>query len=46
MEKSFEPKKFESEIYKNWMEKGYFKADENSTKKPFTILMTPPNISS
>ena len=46
MEKSFEPKKFESEIYKNWMEKGYFKADENSTKKPFTIVMPPPNITS
>lgn len=46
MEKSFEPKKFESDIYKNWMEKGYFKADENSTKKPFTIVMPPPNITS
>ncbi len=46
MEKSFEPSKYESKIYSNWLEKNYFKADENSNKKPFTIVMPPPNITS
>ena len=46
MEKSFNPAKFEAEIYKKWMDKGYFKADENSSKQPFTIVMPPPNITS
>ena len=46
MEKSFNPAKFEADIYKKWMDKGYFKADENSSKQPFTIVMPPPNITS
>lgn len=46
MEKSFNPSKFEADIYNRWMEKGYFKADENSSKQPFTIVMPPPNITS
>ena len=44
MEKSFIASEHESQIYNKWKEKKYFKADENSTKPPFTIIM-PPKIS-
>ena len=42
--KTYDPKEFEKRIYKNWEEKGFFtpKVDEN--KKPYTIMMPPPNI--
>jgi len=36
----------ENEIYTNWLEKGYFKATPNQNKKPYTIMMPPPNITS
>ena len=42
--KTYDPKGLEERIYKNWEEKGYFHADEHSEKKPFTIVMPPPNI--
>ncbi len=44
MNKSYEPKTFENEIYAKWMEKGYFTAKVNKNKKPFIIMMPPPNI--
>jgi len=44
LEKNYEPKDFEERIYQNWLEKKYFHADENSDKKPFSIVMPPPNI--
>lgn len=34
----------EQKRYKLWQEKGYFKADPNSSKKPFGLLMPPPNL--
>ncbi len=46
MDKIYNPKSFEQEIYSNWLEKKYFHADVNTTKKPFTIVMPPPNITS
>ncbi len=46
MEKNYEPHSFEKEIYKKWLEKKYFKADVNKDKKPFTIIMPPPNVTS
>ena len=46
MEKNYEPHNFESEIYKHWLEKKYFKANINKNKKPFTIIMPPPNVTS
>lgn len=46
MEKIYNPKLFEQKIYDKWLEKKYFKADVNSTKEPFTIIMPPPNITS
>ena len=44
LEGKFEPQNFEDEIYKNWEEKGYFKPSEDKTKKPYTIVIPPPNI--
>ncbi|MGN1043490.1 MAG: valine--tRNA ligase [Acutalibacteraceae bacterium] len=44
MDKVYDPKSVEENIYKEWEEKGYFKAKVNSQKKPFTIVMPPPNI--
>ena len=44
LEGKFEPKSFEDEIYKNWDKKGYFKPSEDKTKKPYTIVIPPPNI--
>ena len=46
MEKKYEPSSFETKIYENWLEKGYFKANVNSNKKKFSIVMPPPNITS
>ena len=46
MDKTYNPHLFESEIYKNWMDKKYFKATRNPNKKPFTIIMPPPNVTS
>ena len=44
MEKVYEPQKFESDIYAQWLEKGYFTPEINRDKKPFTIVIPPPNI--
>ena len=44
LEKVYNPKEVESRLYKNWEEKGFFKAEVNKDKKPFTIVMPPPNI--
>ena len=44
LEKTYEPQKLEDEIYKNWMDKGYFHAEVDENKKPFTIVIPPPNI--
>ena len=46
MEKNYEPERFESEIYQNWLDKKYFKASINKDKTPFTIIMPPPNVTS
>ncbi len=43
---SYTPNEFEDEIYKTWEEKGYFRAKVNKNKKPFTIVMPPPNVTS
>lgn len=42
--KTYNPKDFEDRIYKFWREKGYFKAEVNKDKKPYTIMMPPPNV--
>lgn len=44
LDKSYQPSGFETELYDQWVKQGYFKADEDRSKKPFTIIMPPPNI--
>ncbi len=46
MEKTYNPLDFEEELYKNWNEKGYFKAEVDETKTPYTIVIPPPNVTS
>ena len=41
---AFVPADIEAPLYKKWLAAGYFKADENSTKPPFTIVIPPPNV--
>ena len=42
--KTYAPGEFEERIYKNWCEKGYFTPKIDRSKKPYTIVMPPPNI--
>ncbi len=42
--KPYEPQAVEKEIYDFWLEGGYFHAEPDSSKKPYTIMMPPPNI--
>ena len=42
--KTFNPNEEEPKLYKNWMEKGYFKPSDDRSKKRFSIVMPPPNI--
>ncbi|NLT12041.1 MAG: valine--tRNA ligase [Clostridiaceae bacterium] len=42
--KTFEPCEAEPRIYKQWMHEGYFHAEPNPDKKPYCIVMPPPNI--
>ena len=44
LSKTYNPKDFESRLYSEWVEKGYFKSSPNPNKKPFTIMLPPPNI--
>lgn len=44
LNKTYDPKEFESRLYDEWMEKGYFASKPNKDKKHFTIMMPPPNI--
>lgn len=42
--KTYSPKDFEDRLYKYWEESGLFKAERDPNKKPYTIVMPPPNI--
>lgn len=44
LEKTYDPKQIEDKIYQTWEEKRYFHAEVDKDKKPFTIVMPPPNI--
>ncbi|MGN0806331.1 MAG: valine--tRNA ligase [Candidatus Coproplasma sp.] len=44
MEKTYNPKDFEDRLYKDWEENGYFRAERDPDKVPFTIMMPPPNV--
>ncbi len=43
-EKNYDPSVVEDRIYKNWIENKYFHAEVDKSKKPFTIVIPPPNI--
>lgn len=42
--KTYNPKEFEERLYKQWNDKGYFTPEVNYEKKPYTIVIPPPNI--
>ena len=42
--KTYDPKGLEDRLYQKWEQNGYFHAKVDKTKKPFTIVMPPPNI--
>jgi valyl-tRNA synthetase len=44
MDKTYEPKQVEDKLYKEWMENDYFHAVIDHNKKPYTIVIPPPNI--
>ncbi len=44
LSKTYNPKDIEDRLYRKWEENGYFHAEADRSKKPFTIVMPPPNI--
>ncbi len=42
--KTYDPKQVEDRLYKEWEDKGYFHTKADPSKKPFTIVIPPPNI--
>ncbi len=44
LEKNYCPQESEDKLYKRWEERGYFHAEADPEKKPFTIVIPPPNV--
>ena len=44
LETKYDPKQVEDRLYNEWVSKGYFHAKPNPDKKPFTIVIPPPNV--
>lgn len=44
LSKTYDPKEFEDRLYEEWLKEGYFTPKPNKDKKPYTIMMPPPNI--
>jgi valyl-tRNA synthetase len=44
LEKTYDPAKTEKRIYKLWLDGGYFHAEPDPAKKPFSIVIPPPNV--
>ena len=44
LEKTYNPAEIEDRLYRKWEEKKYFHAEVDRSKKPFTIVMPPPNV--
>ena len=42
--KTYDPKQVEKRLYKEWCDKGYFHAEVEKDKTPFTIVIPPPNV--
>lgn len=44
LNEKYNPKDYETKIYEEWLERGYFKPSDDKSKTPYTIVMPPPNI--
>ncbi|MBR3576911.1 MAG: class I tRNA ligase family protein, partial [Clostridia bacterium] len=44
LNKVYDPSVVEERLYKQWEENGYFKAEPDDKKEPFTIVIPPPNV--
>ena len=44
LDKSYDPHQVEGKWYQFWMEQGYFRADENSERESYSIVIPPPNV--
>ena len=44
LSKTYDPKSVEDRIYEFWTDNGYFKAERDPDKEPFTIVIPPPNV--
>ena len=44
LEKTYNPADIEDRLYRKWEDKKYFHAEVDRSKKPFTIVMPPPNV--
>ncbi|MCI8672844.1 MAG: valine--tRNA ligase [Lachnospiraceae bacterium] len=44
LEKTYDPQQIEGRLYEKWLNRKYFAAKVDKKKKPFTIVMPPPNI--
>ena len=44
LEKTYNPADIEDRLYEKWVNKKYFHAEVNANKKPYTIVIPPPNI--
>ncbi len=42
--KTYDPQQVEDRLYNEWLDKGYFKAEADPEKEPFTIVIPPPNV--
>ena len=42
--KTYDPSEIEDRLYKYWDESGFFRPDEDKSKKPFSIVIPPPNV--
>ena len=44
LEKTYNPSEIEDKLYKKWIDGGYFHAEPDSKKEPYTIVIPPPNV--
>ncbi|MDG2870853.1 class I tRNA ligase family protein, partial [Vibrio parahaemolyticus] len=44
LQKNYDPKDFEEKLYNYWNDNGYFTPKVDKSKKPYTIMMPPPNV--
>ena len=44
LEKTYNPSEIEDRLYSKWVDNGYFHAEPDSKKEPYTIVIPPPNV--